>query len=223
MAQTALAIQMDQVVGVSLLTEEEAVQIAMQMLKNYRKLDKEIAARERRAKASGKGFLTKYQKQLALVGKSHAYRAAGHDIMYKEKAERFFGESEKFARGKQRFNDAAAFRELQDLMIGTTAWGGNDAEGADWKGKIVTFDREAELYDEEMKDLLEEKDYVLDTLKRMEEYDKRGFDILFCQYVKGMKVTEVIVHLNLGNIADSTYHHWRKAALKLFAELAGLC
>lgn len=226
MAQAAFAFQDNQAVGVSLLTAEEAVTVAKAMLSNFLKIDEEITARRNRAKATGKKFLNKYQKQLALVGKAYADRA-GYDHMHQEKAEAYFGEQKRVAAARHRFNDAAALAELEGLMIGTTAWGGRDAEGTDWKGKVVTFEREDHLCMEEMQDLEEERAYIIETLSQVDKMDKRAGAILIYRYMYGKSVSEVIERLEieqkLGSVAESTYHEWHKKALHLFARMAGLC
>lgn len=79
-----------------------------------------------------------------------------------------------------------------------------------------------------MCELLDERDFVLDTMRWLALHDKRGAYLLEQQYMMGKKVAVVIEGMIYERIceeglAEGTHHVWRKEAFKIFAKLARMC
>lgn len=209
-----------------MLTNKEVEQIAKQMLKDRKKLPNRIKAKERQAEGRGlrtsmlsrRTRLSQREVELAVVGRAYTQHVA--DSMHVQKAENLFGHM----RGANE-QDQIALDEITGMMIGSEAWG---AEGVAVDGVVHTFEKAAELAAKEAQSLREEMNLIDEALDDLASYDEKGASILRLQYVEGKSVVAVMMKLTDDGdaeegLAESTYHYWRKGALREFGRLVGLC
>ncbi|MBL0387895.1 hypothetical protein JJB07_14735 [Tumebacillus sp. ITR2] len=208
------------------LSDKEVERLVKSLLKDYKKLEGRIKAATRQAEGKGMtiargAILTGYEERLAEVGR--AYTQDNHELMHVAKAENLFAGIQGCTE-----EDTVALDEITGLMVGTRAFGG---EAVVWNGLVVPFDVACDLAAQDARNFQQEKDTIDYALEELEKYDPNGALILRGQYCQRRSVANVMMELQElitaedtdATLAESTYHRWRKEAVKEFGKLVGVC
>ena len=227
--QAALQLQNNNFTGdVVALTVAEVEKYAKDMLKGRKKLLNRIKAAERRAAGKVPTVIRGRrltQQEAVLAEHARLYVGANQDLMHVAKAENLFAKLAKEQADAGFAIDHAMLDTVAGIMTGSNPFGG---EAVNWNGLAVTEQTAAELAGREAASLREEMELIDAALDDLESVDPIGALILRQQYVHGKKVPAVTLlliergHAEEG-LAESTYHTWRKAALREFGALVGLC